>query len=282
MEVKEKGSRNLIIRLFNNKGINLPDGENPLAFLVTKEKSEFIRLYIDGHKIIIFEDDMHHDLDCNAYHHIRNQCIEYNNTYKKMETTNILDIITPEAKLELEKIWFTADQHHGHDKIIKFCDRPTTPEEHDNWIIKETWNKYIGKKDRVYILGDLSMANRKQAELFIEKLNGQKYLILGNHDKNIHNSTHFVQISQIKDFTYYKFGLNIHIVLCHYPMMSWSRSIHGSWHLYGHVHGRTKHPGLAMDVGIDNKDFEGYRPINLYEICEFMSIKQNSLKEFTH
>jgi len=78
----------------------------------------------------------------------------------------------------------------------------------------------------------------------------------------------------MKDFTYSQHGLNIHIALCHYPMISWNRSVHGSWHLYGHVHGRTKHSGLAMDVGIDNQDFEGYRPLNLYEICEFMSEKE--------
>jgi calcineurin-like phosphoesterase family protein len=186
---------------------------------------------------------------------------------------NILDQITPEAKAEMETIWFTADHHHGHNRIVKFCERPVKEEDHDEWLINETWNKYIGKKDRVYHLGDLSMAKRKDAEKFIQKLNGQKYLILGNHDKNIHNSPHFVQVTQIKEFSYYRFGLDINIVLCHYPMMSWNRSVHGAWHLYGHVHGRTKHPGLAMDVGIDNDDFEGYRPLNLYQICEFMSKK---------
>lgn len=275
MEVKNQNIRKSIIKLFNDININMPADENPLAFLITKENIEFIRLYINGHKKVIFSDN-------EIFSTIKDQCLYYKNKYKEMENKkNILDKISKEAKEELQKIHFTADQHHGHDNIVKFCDRPVSPEEHDNWLINETWNKYIGKKDRVYILGDLSIAKRKKAENFIAKLNGQKYLILGNHDKNINNSNHFVQISQIKDFTYSNFGLNIHIVLCHYPMMSWSRSIHGSWHLYGHVHGRIKHPGLAMDVGIDNKDFDGYRPLNLYEICEFMSIKQKTLDEFT-
>jgi hypothetical protein len=34
-----------------------------------------------------------------------------------------------------------------------------------------------------------------------------------------------------------------------------------------------------MDVGIDNKDFVGHRPLNLYQICEFMSVfmKRNKI-----
>ncbi len=269
MDINSPKEKNSIIKLFKEQGIILPEGENPLAFLVSTDTKEFIRLYIDGHKSVIFPGD-------DKYYQIKGKILDYKNKYKEMENKSILEKISPQAKEELEKIWFTADQHHGHNKIVDFCKRPTTVEQQDEWLINETWNKYIGKKDRVYILGDLSMANRNEAEKFIGKLNGQKYLILGNHDKNIQNSTQFVQITQIKDFTYSQFGLNIHIVLCHYPMMSWSRSIHGAWHLYGHVHGRAKHPGLAMDVGIDNKDFEGYRPLNLYEICEFMSLKEKA------
>jgi calcineurin-like phosphoesterase family protein len=194
------------------------------------------------------------------------------------QTSKILSLITPEAKKVMETIWFTADYHHSHPKIVDICNRPTTREEHEEWLIKEVHNKWIQRKHVVYFLGDLSFANRVNTEKFINRLNGEKFMILGNHDKSAAGLPQFTQITQIKDFTFSQFGLNIHIVLCHYPLASWNRKPYGAWHLYGHVHGRFKAPGLAFDVGIDNSEIHqfpggGWRPVNLYEICQIMQDK---------
>lgn len=193
--------------------------------------------------------------------------------------TDIIDKLTPEIIKDMEKIWFTADLHHGHAKIIDICNRPTIYEDHNEWLLKKVFNKYVKDKDEVYIIGDLSFAKRKDAELFIARMNGNKHLICGNHDKNIRNLGNFKSISDIKDFTYSRHGINIHIVLCHYPIASWNRKVHGSWHLYGHVHGRFENTGMSWDVGIDNMNNEygvdGWlRPINLYEVIQIMHEKQ--------
>jgi calcineurin-like phosphoesterase family protein len=194
------------------------------------------------------------------------------------QTSKILSLITPEAQKVMETIWFTADYHHAHPKIVDICNRPTTREDHEEWLVREVHNKWIQKNHVVYLLGDLSFANRTSTEKFLNRLNGSKFMILGNHDKSSANLPQFQQISQIKDFTFSQFGLNIHIALCHYPLASWNRKPHGAWHLYGHVHGRYKLPGLAFDVGIDNSDIHqfpggGWRPINLYEVCQIMQDK---------
>ena len=219
-----------------------------------------------------------------------------------MTAEQIYNAITPELKAEMETIWFTADLHSGHPKIVDICNRPVylpkdqidylnnhvgenmKPKEykrllnpiHDNWLVKEIFNKYVKKRDDVFILGDLSMAKREEAEKFIDRLNGNKFLILGNHDNNIKTSTRFTQITQIKTFRFKRPGLVIYIELCHYPMGSWNRKVHGAWHLYGHVHGRYKQDGLALDVGIDNSEVN-YRPINLYEVAEIMYEKEKHL-----
>lgn len=209
-----------------------------------------------------------------------------NSNYIKQNTINILDRITPEARESMEHIWFGADFHHDHPKIVDICNRPTTIEEHNRWLINDVFNKWVKKKDTIYILGDLTFAKSKEAEKFIDQLNGNKFLIEGNHDRNIKSSTRFSQITQIKDFTFSQFGLNIHIVLCHYPMASWNRKPYGSWHLYGHVHGRYKHPGLSFDVGIDNQEIQrfpggGWRPINLYEVCQIMADRAINMEDIT-
>lgn len=232
-------------------------------------------------------------------------------------TQNILHLITPEIKADMETIWFTADVHHGHPKIINICNRPIylnadeeklfTPEQktlknkeyknlldtkHTEWLVKEVINKWVGKKHTLYFGGDLSMAKKTAAEKFIDRLNGNKFLILGNHDNNIKNSTRFSQITQRKNFNYSRFGINIHIVLDHFPLASWERKVHGSWHLYGHVHGRLNFPNsLCFDIGIDNPllhEITGgvHRPLNLYEIVVLMSKKMefimNNNIQFEH
>ncbi|MFA5152872.1 MAG: hypothetical protein WC554_09955, partial [Clostridia bacterium] len=190
---------------------------------------------------------------------------------------DILDKLSNEAIEDMKHIFYIADLHFSHPKMVKICNRPvpltekldvSIPEQkkrinelHNDWLVREIYNKYIDKKDEVYILGDIAMSPKNDAEKIIDKLHGNKHLILGNHDKNISHSTRFSEITQLKDFTYSRFGLNIHIVLSHYPIISWNRKIHASWTLFGHVHGRfanlspeiEKFMGLSWDVGIDNR-----------------------------
>jgi calcineurin-like phosphoesterase family protein len=224
---------------------------------------------------------------------------------------DIINKLTPECIEDMRHIWFIADPHTDHPKIVKICSRPvpltdaldtSIPEQkrrlnelHNDWLIREVYNKYIDKKDEVYILGDLSLYPKNDAEKLIDKLHGNKHLILGNHDDNISHSTRFSEITQRKDFKYKRFGLDLHIVLDHYPLASWNKKIHGSWMLYGHVHGRfanlsteiEKFLGLIWDVGIDNKkeyiDFNGRKvnnwckPVNLYDVVQIMYWKSQQI-----
>jgi len=223
---------------------------------------------------------------------------------------DILDKLNPELIKEMQHIWFTADLHADHAKIIEICNRPVSVDQklidelrlknqdnpewklindpiwraainpiHNEWLIKEVFNKYVQKKDEVYILGDISLGKRKDAEKFVARLNGNKHLITGNHDKSVDHLGNWSEITQIKDFTFSRGTLNIHIVLCHYPLSSWNRKIHGALHLYAHVHGRFENTGLSWDVGIDNQkccgDIFGWcRPINLYEVVLIMNERQ--------
>jgi len=164
----------------------------------------------------------------------------------------------------VKNIFFTADLHFLHPKIVDICNRPTTMEEHDEWLI-DIWNSTVNKKQTVYILGDVSMGNKEKTDKILDRLHGKKHLILGNHDKNIHNSTRFETINQVKDFNYSQDGMNLHIVLFHYPIASWNRKVHGSAHLYGHTHGRYQNCGLSFDIGIDAND---YRILSLEEVYD--------------
>lgn len=158
---------------------------------------------------------------------------------------------------DIDHIFFTADLHFFHDKIINICERPIDIDSHNQWLIDKINNK-IGKHDTLYILGDVSMSNKINTERILNMIKCKNiFLIAGNHDSNILNSNRFKQISQIKNFTFNSPSYpNLHIVLCHYPIASWERRVHNSWHLYGHTHGRFQNEGLSFDVGIDANNFE--------------------------
>jgi len=51
-------------------------------------------------------------------------------------------------------------------------------------------------------------------------------------------------------------------------MQVWDRSNHGSWHLFGHTHGKLKGIGRSLDVGVDCTD---YVPLSLDMVAEKMT-----------
>jgi calcineurin-like phosphoesterase family protein len=61
--------------------------------------------------------------------------------------TDILDKLTPDAIKEMQRIWFTADLHAQHPKMVDICNRPTTREEQDEWLLKEVFNKHVQKNE---------------------------------------------------------------------------------------------------------------------------------------
>ncbi len=167
-----------------------------------------------------------------------------------------------------------CDLHFLHEKIVGIFSRPTTIKEHDQWLIDRI-NSKVCKNDDFYILGDVSMANKIDTEKLLSKINGRKHLILGNHDDNIKNSTAFKSISQIKDFNFNSENYsNIHLVMCHFPIASWNRKVHGSCHIHGHTHNRFENKGLSFDVGVDAQN---YYPISLEEVLDKMTKKSLDL-----
>ena len=83
------------------------------------------------------------------------------------------------------QVYFVADTHFGHSKIMIEGEQDTRPfdtiEEHDETII-DNWNKTVRPSDIIWHLGDVAMWGAP-ALAPIERLNGRKRLVLGNHDR---------------------------------------------------------------------------------------------------
>jgi len=144
-------------------------------------------------------------------------------------------------------IWFTADTHFGHRNIIKYCSRPFKDvDEMDNEMIKR-WNACVQPNDTIYHLGDFCLKKRLVTN-YLTLLHGKIIRLRGSHDEG--DLPYMIELSMPE----------AHVTLCHYRMMEWPMSYHGTWHLYGHSHGRLSHldDGFCKDVGVDTNNFYPY------------------------
>ena len=170
-----------------------------------------------------------------------------------------------------EKIFFTADTHFNHPAILKHCQRPFSTIEEMNECLIENWNNKVGKKDRIYIIGDLCFSDHLK---IIQRLNGRKHLIIGNHDKSLNQTilSHFVSVSQRKEV---KINNRL-FILEHCPLRTWEECYAGSILLYGHVHGRNQTYNLSFDVGVDTNNYWVYE---YPEIMKMVKAKEEEMKK---
>jgi calcineurin-like phosphoesterase family protein len=135
-------------------------------------------------------------------------------------------------------------------------------DEMDN-AIATMWNSVVGKKDLVYIIGDFAFSDHRK---WVNELNGKKILMIGDHD---HMSQDILDLFKGDLAITSRQFREVHTLLvrkvcgqwisfCHWPQRSWFKSVHGSWCVCGHSHGRCRVSkpgeaggGLILDVGWD-------------------------------
>jgi calcineurin-like phosphoesterase family protein len=153
--------------------------------------------------------------------------------------------------------YITSDLHFGHKNILKFC--PATRArfrddvEYMNEAMVKEWNDIVQPSDLVYILGDVAFLPAQKATQIMQRLNGRKILVEGNHDRKLLQDESFrncfEEVHKYLDITY-----NGHkCVMFHYPIAEWDQMHRGSLHFHGHLHGGES--GLekfrARDMGMD-------------------------------
>ena len=166
-------------------------------------------------------------------------------------------------------IYFTSDQHFGHDNIRKYCDRPfSSVKEMDEEMIKR-WNSVVKDySDIVYHLGDFCLGDN--AKPYISRLVGRIRFVIPNnhHDRRWYaNKPDLPNVEYLSPLEFIEVQ-GIGIALCHYPIAVWERSHYGAWMLYGHVHRKDfVLPGFTMNVGVDHQNFY---PVSFAAIREDM------------
>jgi calcineurin-like phosphoesterase family protein len=148
-----------------------------------------------------------------------------------------------------------------------------------NETMINNWNSVVTPNDVVYHLGDFAFEkDRAKLENIMSRLNGEKHIIWGNHDKLIKTvnwKDYFKTAADIRTIIVpaeSNNGVDQRIVLCHYAFRVWDQSHYGTFHLHGHSHGTLPDDPYArsLDVGVDAWNFT---PVSMEQINEHMTKK---------
>lgn len=159
----------------------------------------------------------------------------------------------------MSETFFIGDTHFGHKNILSYepVARPfiSLDDMHDALIAR--WNNVVGKFDKVYMLGDFCFGRKNIA--FADHLNGQKRLIMGNHD--VYGAEEYL-----------KFFLSVHgalywnkCLMTHIP--SHPRIFDGKvkLNIHGHLHSKLIEDHRYINVSCEQN---GLIPIHADKILE--------------
>ena len=174
----------------------------------------------------------------------------------------------------MRDVWFTSDLHLNHELLRKIRNIDTIDEMNERIIT--AYNERVKPQDIVYILGDFAFnVQKSQLHKTTKLFNGEKNLILGNHDKLTINHAGDHGFNWIKHYDEVTCG-EYRFILFHYPILSWHWIQNPKvMHLFGHVHGNMDEaliPYKSMDVGVDTR--EDLAPYHIDEVIEILSKKK--------
>jgi calcineurin-like phosphoesterase family protein len=173
------------------------------------------------------------------------------------------------------KTFFTSDTHFDDPYAIQYFQRPFKSLEQMNAAMVEKWNHAVCEEDTIYHLGDFTLEDISHFTKWAGQLKGNIKILPGSHDqpwlKDFVSSDRIQMLAPLVSLEFPEMTTEKNfqvIVLCHYSMQVWDQSNQGSWHLFGHSHGKLKGVGKSFDVGVDCTAF---MPLSLEEVASRMS-----------
>ncbi len=167
----------------------------------------------------------------------------------------------------VKNIWVTSDSHFQHSKIIEYGSRPFSSVEEMDEALVERWNSVVKPGDKVYHLGDVYFGSAETFKSIISRLNGQKRLILGNHD----NGKDQVLQKYFKKISVWRMLPEFGLLLTHVPVHRstlYKTSRRGQpdmelKNVHGHIHQNESPEGPYKCVCVEQCN---YTPVHIEEL----------------
>jgi len=184
--------------------------------------------------------------------------------------------------------FWTSDLHFGHVNIIKYTNRPFDDLDHMREMFIKNWNETVSPYDTVNIVGDFAMGRIEDTLPVAYRLNGEKILVMGNHDRPWKGSpqrqkdkwkSEYEKYFWLQDGPVYD-QIGEHLVLVsHFPYRSIERHQDrydeyapvddGAWLIHGHTHLSNKIDRRLRQIHV-GVDAWNYRPVSDEEILELI------------
>lgn len=166
---------------------------------------------------------------------------------------------------------FYSDPHFGHKNILKHCPErgkvfPTVDEMNEQFI--NNYNDKVGQNDTICWVGDCFFVSTPRAKEIMGRLNGNKILVIGNHDKSQGKMAE-LGFELVTD-RMYMFIEGRKALVCHYPykkaiydgvryderfMELRPKKKDGELLIHGHIHSNVIVRGTMIHVGVDAWDY---------------------------
>lgn len=176
-------------------------------------------------------------------------------------------------------IWISSDLHYNHANILKFQEQDGKPVrtfdnvDQMNECLIECHNSVVKPGDIHYNLGDVFFGNIEKFKADWPKFNGQKRLIVGNHDniKILSQGSFFAKISMWRMFTEYNLMLS-HVPL-HVSNLLRMNKKDGIWpddcvplyNIHGHIHRKVSPQGPYRNVSVE---MINYTPVHIEDLAK--------------
>jgi calcineurin-like phosphoesterase family protein len=164
-------------------------------------------------------------------------------------------------------IFLISDTHFHHSNILGFVDSKTgekvrpmfsSVDEMDEHMI-EKWNSVVQKGDKVYHLGDVFIGheNRDKFRKLWARLNGQKNLIVGNHDdiKFLCAGGFFSSVYLERKLP--ELGVHLSHIPLHHSQLERGAPGSGKFlvNVHGHTHSNGSPKGLYTSVCVELRNY---------------------------
>lgn len=167
----------------------------------------------------------------------------------------------------MKQLFFSGDEHFYHFRIIKYTNRPFVSIEEMNDCLIRNWNSAISNEDDIIVTGDFALAPKFLIKELIDKLNGNKIFLAGNHDSKQH----------IQSLILHYYGMQIFVThrsencVGTYKLCLCSH-IHDKWKISYKAETDT----LFINVGVDAWDF---KPVNFKDIYSLYTKERKKLQK---
>ena len=128
----------------------------------------------------------------------------------------------------------------------------------------ERWNSVVKKNDKVWHLGDFILGKKEMAVDIVSRLNGNIYLVKGNHDRN----NEWYREMGIKEVYDHPIIIRDFIILSHAPQPFICDSRTPYVNFFGHVHSSEMFETYGPRHFCACVERHDYKPVNIEEVIK--------------